>query len=188
MRIVRALAVACAALLLAGGQARGDAKTDAEKALLGKWQAKEKAGDQEVTAEIEFRKGGVVTTKALAGGKEVGGGEGTYKVLDAKTLEVTFVPFPDTFTNQPYHAIPDSDHNVWAPLWTTDQIAKYDPTANTWTMYDLPTRGTEIRIASILERNGSRQIVFAYPRTSKIAAMSFRSEADIAALKREARR
>jgi streptogramin lyase len=113
---------------------------------------------------------------------------GTLARVDGKTLEVTFVPFPDTFTNQPYHAIPDSDHNVWAPLWTTDQIAKYDPTANTWTMYDLPTRGTEIRIASILERNGSRQIVFAYPRTSKIAAMSFRSEADIAALKREARR
>ena len=98
MRIVRALAVACAALLLAGGQARGDAKTDAEKALLGKWQTKEKAGDQEVTAEIAFRKGGVVTTRAFAGGKEVGSGEGTYKVLDAKTLEVTFKVMGSTRT------------------------------------------------------------------------------------------
>jgi uncharacterized protein (TIGR03066 family) len=98
MRILRALAVACAALLLAGGHARGDDKTDAEKALLGKWQTKEKAGDQEVTAEIAFRKGGVVTTRAFAGGKEVGSGEGTYKVLDAKTLEVTFKVMGSTRT------------------------------------------------------------------------------------------
>jgi streptogramin lyase len=111
---------------------------------------------------------------------------GTLARIDGNTMEMKFIPFPNTFTQQPYHAIPDSRHNVWAPLWTTDQIAKYDPGADAWTLYDLPTRGTEIRIANILERDGSMQIVFAYARTSKIASMSFRSEADIEALKKQA--
>ena len=35
------------------------------------------------------------------------------------------IPLPNTFTNQPYAAIPDKNQNVWTPLWTTDQIAKY---------------------------------------------------------------
>jgi streptogramin lyase len=111
---------------------------------------------------------------------------GTLTRVDGKTQEMTFVPLPDTFNHQPYHVQPDSQHNVWAPLWTTDQIAKYDTTAKSWTMYDLPTRGTEVRIVNILERGDTRQLVFAYARSSKIASMSFRSEADIAALKQKA--
>jgi hypothetical protein len=89
-------------------------------------------------------------------------------------------------SNQPYHAIPDQEHNVWAPLWTTDEIAKYEPSTGKWTMFDLPTRGTEIRIVSLLEKPGVKELVFAYARSSKVAAMTFRSEADIAAAKQAA--
>ena len=90
---------------------------------------------------------------------------------------------PNTFTEQPYAAIPDKNHNVWAPLWTTDQIAKYDSPAGTWTMFDLPTRGTEVRIASLLGRGNDLKMVFAYARSSKVAVMTVRSEADMAAIK-----
>jgi uncharacterized protein (TIGR03066 family) len=99
MQTVRGLAVACAALLLAGGQALGDAKEDAEKALLGKWQHTEKDGDGEITAKVEFKKGGVVTTQVSLDGMELTTGEGTYKVIDAKTLESTVKTTNGTMTS-----------------------------------------------------------------------------------------
>ena len=54
-------------------------------------------------------------------------------------------------------------------------------------MFDLPTRGTEVRIASLLERDGKLDVVFAYARSSKIAVLNVRSEADMAAAKAQAR-
>jgi streptogramin lyase len=106
--------------------------------------------------------------------------------VDTRTMQTTLIPFPNTFTNQPYHAVPDKKQNVWAPLWTTDQIAKYDSKTGKWTMFDLPTRGTEVRIGSLLERGDDLQVVFAYARSSKIAVLSVRSEADMAAAKAQA--
>ena len=59
------------------------------------------------------------------------------------------MPFPNPTTEQPYSATVDSHHNVWVPMWTTDQIGKYDPDAKKWTLFDFPTRGTEVRITSL---------------------------------------
>ena len=101
--------------------------------------------------------------------------------VDTKTLEVSFVPLPGM--QQPYHAAIDSKHNVWTNAWMTDQVLRYDPAANHWTTFDLPTRGTEIRITSLLERGNELKLVFAYARTSKVAVMAVRSEAEMAALK-----
>ena len=67
--------------------------------------------------------------------------------------------------------------------------AKYDPSAAKWTLFDLPTRGTEVRIASLRDLPGDKlEVVVAYPRSSKVAVMTFRSEAEIAALKSQAAR
>jgi streptogramin lyase len=111
---------------------------------------------------------------------------GTLGRIDTKTMQTTLIPFPNTFTEQPYHAVPDKHQNVWAPLWTTDQIAKYDSTTGRWTMFDLPTRGTEVRIGALLENGDDLKVVFGYARSSKIAVLAVRSEADMAALKAQA--
>jgi streptogramin lyase len=103
--------------------------------------------------------------------------------IDTKSAEMKFVPLPDPVANQPYSATPDSDHNVWVPMWTTDQIGKYDTASGKWTVFDLPTRGTEIRVVSLLERPNFRELVFAYARSSKVVAMTFRSDAELAAAK-----
>jgi virginiamycin B lyase len=108
--------------------------------------------------------------------------------IDTHTLDVKYVPLPDPVGLQPYHIAVDSRHNAWTNLWTTDRIAKYDPAADKWTVYDLPSRGTEARYISLLERNGQMEVVVPYSRTSKIAVMTFRSEADLAAAKRQAGR
>jgi streptogramin lyase/mono/diheme cytochrome c family protein len=105
--------------------------------------------------------------------------------IDTKTLETKIIPFPST-TMQPYHIAVDQNHNVWGNLWTSDQIAKYDPAANKWTMFELPVRGTEIRHVSLLERDGKTQVIVPVYRSSQMGVMTLRSDADIAALKAQA--
>lgn len=108
--------------------------------------------------------------------------------IDTETAEMKFIPFPSPATEQPYHAVPDTDHNVWASMWTTDQIAKYEPATGKWTLFDLPTRGTEVRIISLLEKPDLKELVFAYARSSKVAVMTFRNEADVKAAEQAAAR
>ena len=105
--------------------------------------------------------------------------------IDTKTLETKIIPFPST-TMQPYHIAVDQNHNVWGNLWSSDQIAKYDPAANKWTMFELPVRGTEIRHVSLMERDGKTQVIVPVYRSSQMGVLTLRSEADIAALKTQA--
>jgi streptogramin lyase len=110
---------------------------------------------------------------------------GSLTRVDTATGNMTFVPLPSPATQQPYEARADKEHNVWVPMWTTDQIAKYDPATSKWTLFDLPTRGTEVRIVNLLEEAGKKEVVFAFPRSSKVAVMTVRSDADLAALKQQ---
>jgi hypothetical protein len=109
---------------------------------------------------------------------------GSLARIDTKTLDLSFVPLPGYA--QPYHAVVDSKHDVWTNAWMTDQVLRYDPNAKSWTAFDLPTRGGEVRYVSLLERDGKMQVVLPYFRARKVAVMAFRSEADLAALKEQA--
>jgi streptogramin lyase len=106
--------------------------------------------------------------------------------IDTRTGQTSIVPFPDP-AYQPYHIAVDQNHNVWGNLWTADRIAKYDPAKGQWTMFDLPTRGTEIRHISLLEKDGVTKVTVPIYRDSKMGVMTLRSEADIAALKAQAK-
>ena len=108
---------------------------------------------------------------------------GNYAKINPKTLETTYVPLPNPVTQQPYHIAVDSKHGAWTNLWTADQIIKLDPKTNQWTTFDLPTLGTESRYISLLEQDGKMQVTVPYSRARKVAVMSFRSEADLAAAK-----
>ena len=89
---------------------------------------------------------------------------------------------------QPYHIAVDNNHNVWANLWTSDHVAKYDPSAGKWTTFELPVRGTEIRHVSLLERDGVTKVIVPVYRSSQMGVLTLRSEADLAALKAQAAR
>lgn len=97
MQALRGLVVGCAVLLLAG-QVYGDAKDDAAKLLVGKWETKQKLGDKEATAVLDFTKDGKLSMK-LSGPVELSL-NGTYKVLDEKTLEVTITFMQQTKTEK----------------------------------------------------------------------------------------
>lgn len=109
----------------------------------------------------------------------------TLAKINTRSLETSFVKFPDA-TMQPYHIAVDEKHNVWGNLWTSDRIVRYDPSANRWTAFDLPVRGTEIRHIALLERDGKTQVVMPVYRTNQMGVMTVRSEAEIAALKAQA--
>ena len=104
--------------------------------------------------------------------------------IDTHTKQTTFVPLPGM--NAPYHVAVDSHHDVWLNIWMTDKVLRYDPQTSTWTTFQLPSRGTEVRHISIDERDGKLKVVIPEYRVSKMAVMNFRSEADIAALKAQA--
>jgi streptogramin lyase len=109
---------------------------------------------------------------------------GSLARIDTKTGDTSFVPLPGAM--QPYHIAVDSKHDAWLNIWMTDAILRYDPASKAWTRFDLPTRGTEARYISLTEHTGALQVVIPYSRTSKVAVMSFRSEADLDALKQQA--
>ncbi len=113
---------------------------------------------------------------------------GTLAKINVNTNETTMVPLPNPESQQPYQVAIDKGHNVWTNLWSTDQIAKYDSIAGKWTIFDLPTRGTESRYISILEKDGKLQVAVPYSRTRKVAVMTLRSESDLQALKAQASR
>jgi len=109
----------------------------------------------------------------------------TLSRINTKTMESTIVPMPDK-AMQPYHIHVDDNHNVWGNLWTNDQIYRYDPAANKWTMFDLPVRGTEIRHIAVDQRSGKTKVVVPVYRTNQMGVMTLRSEAELAALKTQA--
>ena len=107
--------------------------------------------------------------------------------IDVRTHETSYVPLPGE--QQPYHVTVDTRHNAWTNVWGADRVLRYNPAASTWTAFDLPTRGAEPRYVSLLEREGApMQVVLPYFRARKIAVMTLRSEADLAALKAAASR
>jgi virginiamycin B lyase len=106
--------------------------------------------------------------------------------IDIHSRKTSFVSLPGPGVMQPYHIAVDSHHDAWLNIWTSDVIMRYDPAANTWATFDLPTRGTEARYISLLEKDGRMEVVIPYSRTSKVAVMTFRSDADLAALKQQA--
>jgi streptogramin lyase len=111
---------------------------------------------------------------------------GTLAKINVNTSETTLVPLPNPEAQQPYQVAVDSSHGVWTNLWSTDQIAKYDPATTKWTIFDLPTRGTESRYISLLEKDGKLQVAVPYSRTRKVAVMTLRSESELQALKSQA--
>ena len=90
------LVLGCAILLVATAARAEDKPKDL---LVGKWEGKEKLGEQEVKAVVEFTKDGKVKLTMSGGGMDVTL-NGTYKVLDDKTLETSFEFMGQTMTDK----------------------------------------------------------------------------------------
>ena len=54
---------------------------------------------------------------------------GTLAKINIHTKETTLIPLPNPEAHQPYQIGVDKEHNVWTNLWSTDKIAKYNPSS-----------------------------------------------------------
>ena len=107
--------------------------------------------------------------------------------INTRTLKTNFVPMPSS-DDEPYHAAVDSHHNVWVNMMDDDRIMQYDPVKAQWTAFPLPTLGAEARYVSVLERDGSLELVVPYSRARKIASMKIRTPQEMQALKQQAQK
>ena len=79
----------------------------------------------------------------------------------------------------PYDVEVDNNHVPFVTLRNADRVGKFDPASGQWTIYLLPTLGTEARYITVDRTKGD--VWLPYSRTSKAARLQFRTEEQIKA-------
>ncbi len=95
--------------------------------------------------------------------------------IDIRTHEVTYHALP--INGNPYFAVVDKDHNVWANLLSDDRVVKLDPATGACTIYQLPSLGCETRNIAVDDIRGDIWVPCA--RTSRVARLQFRTPAEV---------
>jgi uncharacterized protein (TIGR03066 family) len=98
MQTLRGLVVGCAVLFLVGQAYSDPTKDEAAKLIVGKWETKQTIQGKDATATLDFAKDGKLSMK-LSGPVDLSL-NGTYKVLDEKTIEVTITFMDKTMTEK----------------------------------------------------------------------------------------
>ena len=96
--------------------------------------------------------------------------------IDIHTKKVTYHPVPLPYSG-PYDVEVNAHHVPYVTLRNSDRVGKFDPTTKQWTIYLLPTLGTEARHITVDQRSGD--VWLPYSRTSKAARLQFRTEEQI---------
>jgi len=106
--------------------------------------------------------------------------------IDTKTkaLKYNAVPYP---AMNPYEAMVDTKHRVWVTFQNSDEMGRFDPDTNTWTMFSWPTKGMAQRQNHMLEKDGTLQFVSASGLSHRVGKMVMRTEKDLQGLRDRAR-
>ena len=75
---------------------------------------------------------------------------------------------------------------VWTDLATDDRVAKFDPRTKQWTIFVLPSLGTDTRNIAVDDSRSPVEVWVPYFRTSKVARLQFRSQEQLDAVKQSA--
>ena len=105
--------------------------------------------------------------------------------INIDTMKTTFYPAPREGLN-PYMAAVDAGHNVWVSFLGGDEVGKFDPKTEKWTLYSWPTRGTALRHLGMVDHNGVVHVIGAYFNAARIGRMVMRTERDVQALRARA--
>lgn len=73
--------------------------------------------------------------------------------VDIRTHNVTFYPAPIPQSGV-YDVDVDDNHRPWVSLRNADRVGRLDPKTKQWTVYTLPTLGTEARHISVDHKTG----------------------------------
>jgi streptogramin lyase len=77
---------------------------------------------------------------------------------------------------QPYKMIPDKNRMVWFSNSAADMLGKFNPNTKTFTMYPLPTRGTNSRHLGLDETTSPTTVWVPYTGAGKVARVQFRHD------------
>jgi streptogramin lyase len=99
--------------------------------------------------------------------------------VDIRTLQVSYYDLPIPYASA-YDVEVDNNHVVWASLRNADRVGKFDPKTKKWTVYKLPTLGTECRNIAVDQKTGD--VWLPSFRTSKAIRLQFRTEQQLAAV------
>jgi streptogramin lyase len=90
-----------------------------------------------------------------------------------RTHEVEYfnAPLPNL---SPYAMIADKNGMLWVAFPNDDRVAKLDPATRKWTVYDLPSHGTNTRFITVDNSKDSVEVWEASFMTSKAVRLQFR--------------
>jgi len=102
---------------------------------------------------------------------------GAIEQFDVRTKTLVNVhEVPNGRWAQPYKMVPDKDHMVWFSNSAADMLGQLNPTTGKFTMYPLPTRGTNSRHLAIDESANTLTVWVPYTGARKIARVQFRTD------------
>ena len=89
--------------------------------------------------------------RATRCGSPTGGAPNLAKI-DINTLEATYYHLP--IGAHPYATVVDRNHMVWTNLSSDDAVARFDPVAEEYTIFKLPSLGAELRHIAVDDAGG----------------------------------
>ena len=97
--------------------------------------------------------------------------------FDARTKTLVKVhQVPNGRFGQPYKPFPDRNHMVWLGLSADDRFGQLNPTTGNFTMYPLPSRGTNSRHLAVDNTTDIPTVWVSYTGIGKIARVQFRTD------------
>jgi streptogramin lyase len=105
----------------------------------------------------------------------------TISRLNIRTHEVSYytLPLPNV---SPYDVAVDRNGIVWVALPNDDRVAKFIPATGQWTVYNLPSRGTNTRFITVDNSKDSVEVWAPSFATSKVVRLQFRTKEQLRAL------
>ena len=99
-----------------------------------------------------------------------------------QTHEVKYYTAPPNVS--PYDVVLDKKGMVWVALPNDDRVAKLDPETKDWTIYNLPSRGSNTRFITVDNHKDAVEVWAASFVTSKVVRLQFRTKQQLQALAR----
>ncbi len=98
--------------------------------------------------------------------------------LNIRTREVKYynAPLPNV---SPYTMVADKNGMLWVALPNDDRVAKFDPETKQWTVYTLPSHGTNTRFITVDNHKDSVEVWTAAFMTSKVVRLQFRTKQQV---------
>jgi len=101
--------------------------------------------------------------------------------IDIRTNRTTYYQYPLPGFAGVYDATVDRNGKVWVNLMNGDRVAQFDPAAERWTEYQLPSRGAETRFIAVDNHTPTVEVWTPYWRTNRIARLQFRTPEELQA-------